>query len=221
MYVLYKENNIPGVGGVHPQGIETGLAYYKGWNLADCPDEKVHFYKEFDFIAVSGKIALGLQVLDRIVVENVEVSDYNLNLTNDPLIGKMGAPVSSEINVSLSELDKENMELAKTFINNLELKLITRAKVREIKDVEDDLVDLKRVVHSLITFVVDDWRVKSDDEKSKSRFKTVLDDLDITVADNVGVLSTIEKDLKKLENIVDLEVEIAKVVDNYYLTKKL
>lgn len=219
MYVLYKENNIPGVGGVHPQGITVGLAYYKGWNLAECPDDKVHFYKEFDFVAVSSKVAYGLQVLDRITIEDVEVS--GLNLTNDPVIGKMGAPVETEINISLSDLDKENMELAEKFINNLELKMVTRAKVREIKDVEDDLVDLKRVVHSLITFVVDDWRVKSDEEKEKSKFKTVLNNLDATVAENVGILSTIEKDLKKLENIVDLEVEIANVVDSYYLTKKL
>ena len=31
----------------------------------------------------------------------------------------------------------------------------------------------------------------------------------------------IENDLKKIEEIVDMEVEIAKVVDAYYLTKKL
>jgi hypothetical protein len=214
MYVIYKENNIPGIGGVHPQGIEVGLAYYKGWNLANCPDEKAHFYKEFDFIAVPSEVVRGLQVLDRLLVEDVELS-------SDPNIGKLGAPAGLEIEISLSETDKENMDLAEKFINNLESKIITRAKVREIKDVEDDLVDLKRIVQSLITFVVDDWRVKSDEDKSKSRFKTVLDDLDVAVADNIDALSTIENDLKKIEDVVNLEVEIAKVVDNYYLTKKL
>lgn len=217
MYVLYKENNIPNVGGVHPQGIEVGLASYKGWNLANCPDEKIHLYKEFDFISVPSQVVRGLQVLDRIL----DNATYDLNVVKDPNIGNMGLPSNAQIEISLSDLDKENMEYAKTFINNLELKIITRAKVREIKDVEDDLVDLKRVVHSLVTFVVDDWRVKSAEDKNKSRFKTVLDDLDVAVADNYNILTTIEKDLKKLESIVDQEVEIAKVVDSFYLTKKL
>jgi len=217
MYVLYKENIIPNVGGVHPQGIDVSLASYKGWNLANCPDEKAHLYKEFEFFAVSSDVARGLQLLNG----NMEDVNYDLNVVKDPQIGNMGAPASAQLQISFSDSDKEYMEIAKTFINNLELKIITRAKVREIKDVEDDLVDLKRIVHSLITFVVDDWRVKPEEEKNKSKYKTVLDELDTTVADNIDILSTIYKDLKKLESIVDTEVEIAKVVDNYYLTKKL
>lgn len=212
MYVIYKENNLPGVGGVHPQGIETGLAYYKGWNLANCPDERAHYYKEFDFVTVPSNVVKGLQILDNLFVEDVELLAAGVDL---------GAPKSSTIQITLSDMDKENVEAAETFINNLELKIVTRAKVREIKDVEDDLVDLKRVVHSLVTFVVDDWRVKSDADKEKSRFKSVLNDLDSTVAENIDALSTIEKDLKKIERIVDAEVAIAKVVDEYYLTKKL
>jgi hypothetical protein len=211
MYVIYKENNLPGIGGVHPQGIEVGLGYYKGWNLASCPDEKIHYYKEFDFVSVPSNVVKGLQILDSMLLEEVEVA-----------AGKgMGAPTNSEIKITLSDMDKENKEAAEKFINNLELKAVTRAKVREIKDLEDDLVDLKRVLHSLITFVVDDWRVKSTEDKQKSRFKNVLDSLDITVAENIDVLSTIEKDLKKIEQIVDTEVSIAKVVDEYYLTKKI
>jgi hypothetical protein len=80
---------------------------------------------------------------------------------------------------------------------------------------------MKRVVQSLVTFVIDDWRVKSAEDKNKSIYKAVLNDLDISVAENIGSLSTIEDDLQKIEDIVDLEVDIAKVVDEYYLTKKL
>lgn len=217
MYVIYKENNLPGVGGVHPQGIEIGLAYYKGWNLANCPDDKMHLYKEFDFVSISSNVVRGLEILDSVTLEDVEK-----NGVVEDGFDAMGAPMeTSVINPTLSDLDKEHMEAAKTFINNLELKMVTRAKVREVKDLEDDLVDLKRVVQSLVTFVVDDWRVKSSADKNKSRFKTVLDDLDTTVAKNIGALSTIEKDLDKIESIVDTEVEIATLVNEYYLTKKL
>lgn len=214
MYVIYKENNLPGVGGVHPQGIEIGLAYYKGWNLAKCPDNKVHNYKEFDFIAVTNNVVSGLQLLDSMIVEDAE-------LYADDIIGSMGAPKSTAIEITLSDLDKENIALAEKFINNIELKMVTRAKVREIKDVEDDLVSLKRLTQSLITFVIDDWNVKSKIDKEKSRFKDVMDDLSISVADNISALSTIENDLKKIETIIDTEVDIATIVDSYYLTKKL
>ena len=219
MYVIYKENNLPGVGGVHPQGIKTGLAYYKGWNVAICPDEKMHLYKEFNFIAITSQIVKGLEVLDAMIVEEAEI--VNQVDISGVIVGAMGIPKESEIKIILTDEDKENVKVAEMFINNLELKMVTRAKIRGMKDLEDDLVDLKRVIHSLITFVVDDWRVKSATDKEKSRFKTILDSLDITVAENIGALSTIEKDLQQIEDIVDMEVAIAKVVDEYYLTKKL
>jgi len=201
MYVIYKENIIPGVGGVHPQGIEIGLAYYEGWNLADCPMEKIHNYNEFDFIAVDAIIANGLKLLST----QVEEDD--------------GAPESTNFN--LSEKDKSDMEVAKSFINNIKLKLVTRAKVREMKDVEDDLVDLKKLVQSLMVFAVDDWNDKDENEKSKSKFKDIFPSIQEAISSSIKSLSTIENDLEKIEEIVDLEVEIAKIVDNYYLTKKL
>ena len=213
MYVIYKENKLPGVGGIHPQGIKTGIAYYQGWNLAECPEEKIHYYKEFDFVTVSSNIVNGLQILDSLIIEDAEIEAG--------IVGNMGAPNATAIETNLTDIDKENMEEAKKFINNLEAKLLTRSKVRELKDVEDDLVDLKRVIQSLITFVVDDWKVKTDEEKSKSRFATIMDSLTETVATNTSSLASIENDLKKIEEIVDMEVEIAKVVDAYYLTKKL
>lgn len=210
MFVIYKENNIPGVGGVHPQGIEIGLGFYKGWNLANCPEDKVHNYKEFDFVAVTAQVARGLQLID-VIVENEEDSGFDMD-------EQLVVDVSQN---TLSDVEKVDVEAAKTFINNLELKLVTRAKVREMKDLEDDLVDVKRLAQTLITFTVDDWNVKSDTEKNASKFKSVMSDLSNAVADNIETLSTIDKDLDKIQEIVDMEVEIAKVVDEYYLTKKL
>ncbi len=208
MYVIYRENNLPGIGGVHPKGINVGLGYYKGWNLANCPENKMHDYKEFDFISVPMDVVKGLQILDRLVLEDVELASF-------------GAPEGSKIDLTLSAEDELNIEAAKKFINNIELKVVVRAKVRELKDLEDDLVDLKRFIQSLITFSIDDWNNKPDVEKEKSKYKMVMNDLTITVAENTGILSTIEKDLHKLETLVDMEVEIATIVDNYYLTKKL
>ena len=69
MFVIYKENIIPGVGGIHPQGIETDLASYNGWVLANCPTEKIHSFKEFDFIACGATVANGLMLVDSIIEE--------------------------------------------------------------------------------------------------------------------------------------------------------
>jgi len=203
MFVIYKENNIPTVGGVHPQGIETSLAYYEGWNLADCPTEKIHEYKEFNFIAVPKNVVNGLKLLDTAVEEDD------------------GSPEGTITNFTLSIKDETDIEAAKTFINNINLKLVTRAKVREMKDIEDDLVDLKKMVQSMITFAVDDWNNKPESEKSNSKFKSIFPDLTSAISSNKESLSTIDKDLEKIEEIVDLEVAIAAVVDNYYLSKKL
>jgi len=205
MFVIYKENLIPGVGGVHPQGIQTGLAVYNDWVLADCPTEKIHNYKEFNFIAVSNTVSTGLILLDSII-EEIE----------DPEALAPGDSIPT-----FSEKDESDMEEAKKFINNIELKLITRVKVREIKDIEDDLVDLKKMVQSLVSFTVADWETKSQAQKDASKFGTLITNLKVALSENKSSITTVETDLEKLESVIDLEVEIAKVVDNYYFTKKL
>ena len=36
IYAIYKENIIPLVGGINPDGIEIGLSEYKNWKLCLC-----------------------------------------------------------------------------------------------------------------------------------------------------------------------------------------
>lgn len=205
MFVIYKENLIPGVGGVHPQGIEIGLAVYNDWVLANCPTEKIHNYREFNFIAVSSTVSNGLVLLDGIIDETEDLE----------------ALAPGDSTTTFSEKDESDMEEAKKFINNIELKLITRVRVREIKDIEDDLVDLKKMVQSLVSFTVADWDTKSQAQKDASKFGTLITNLKKALSENKSSISTIETDLEKLEKVVDLEVEIANVVDNYYFSKKL
>jgi len=205
MFVIYKENLIPGVGGVHPQGIQSGLAVYNDWVLADCPTEKIHNYKEFNFIAVSDTVSNGLILLDGMIEETEDEE----------------ALAPGDSTVTFSEKDESDIEEAKKFINNIELKLITRVRVREVKDVEDDLVDLKKMVQSLVSFAVADWETKSQAQKDTSKFGTLITNLKATLAENKSSISTIESDLAKLEKVIDLEVEIAKIVDTYYFAKKL
>jgi hypothetical protein len=205
MYVIYKENQIPEIGGVQPQGIETGIAHYNGWYLAECPVEKLHDFEEFDFIVVSDDVANGLILLDHIVDEKID-EEY-------------GDDEFKKMEISLSENDKRIIEEAKKFINNLENKIVTRVKIRSIKDKEDDLVDLKRLVHSLIDFVISDWNEKSEKEKSKYKIKELMEML--SKNDEIGFITTLNEDLDKLLKIVNDEKDIAKIVEETYLTKKM
>jgi hypothetical protein len=205
MYVLYKENEIPEIWGVHPQGIETGLAYYKGWNLAKCPVEKLHDYEEFGFIVVPNDIANGLILLDHIDDIDDEYQDDEIKKTI----------------TELSENDKQLIEEAKKFINNLENKIITRAKVRSVKDIEDDLVDLKRLIHSLIDFVISDWNAKPKELKEKSELKELMELLTPEIAENIDIMTIMNKDLNKILNIINDEKEIAEIVEKTYLIKKM
>jgi len=193
MYVIYKENVLPEIGGVHPQDIESNIATYNGWHLADCPEELIHEYKEFDFIVIPDEIAEGMIVLSMTGEDEEDVKK------------------DEDAKIEFTEEELEKAEKAKKYIQNIEYKIITRAKIREIKDVEDDLTDLKRMLQSLIAFVVEDVKIPKY-EKVLNSLKPLL---------KKDYVSTMDKDLKKIEKIIDTEVEIAQLVDEYYLSKKL
>jgi len=196
MFVLYKENKIPEIGGVHPQGIEIGLATYKGWNLADCPIDKMHEYKEFNFIPIPKNVANGLRILDSIVDEDD------------------GTP--GETNFKLSQQDIKDKEEAEKFINKLNKKLQTRFKISEITDLEDDLTDLKRLAQSLVMFVVDDWKNKPTEQQEKSKFKEIIPQLEEVMKENIHILPSFEKDLEKIESIIRKEMDISEIVKTFY-----
>lgn len=198
MYVIYKEIVIPNIGAIHPKGIETMIANYNGWNLAICPNELISDYAEFDLVGVSDEIATGM------IVNN------NLGISND---GMGNNVVFSTSEIALAEAAKE-------FINKLNNKYAVRAKINEYKDIEDDLVDLKRIVFSMLRFALDDWNNKSDKEKNESGFKNIIPSLHQILNTETGLLPSFIDDIATIEKILDTENEIKSLVDAFYLVKK-
>jgi len=128
-----------------------------------------------------------------------------------------GEPEKNE--VQLNDDEKKLIEEAKDYINKIEEKIITRAKIKEIKDPEDDLVDLKRIVHILIDFVVSDWENKSEEFKQKSEIKTVMDLLiNDFKNDEYKGLFDIQSQMEKIEHILNTETEICSIVEDYYFS---
>jgi len=202
MFVIYKENLINGVGGIHPTGIKAAIAEVDGWYLAEVDEKYFHKYKEYDFISIPAKIADGMKLIDSIPAIETEETP-----TNDILI-----------NFSIPE--KKNINDTKVFINNINNKLITRAKIREQKDLEDDFVDMKRLIQSLLVFVMDDWEVKTQEEQDTFEYKDIMSTIKTAIIDDYEYIHSFDKNLDKVLSILDSEAQISQIVNDYYLTKK-
>jgi hypothetical protein len=197
MYVLYKENKIPQIGGVHPKDLEI-LANIDDWYLTECPDDKLHKYEEFGFIPVPNKdIVKGLIILDSLT--DLDFEDETMS------------------EITISENDKKLAELAREFIDKINKKIKVRAEIRSIKDMEDDLVDVKRMLYFLIDFIIDDFNAKSVEEKNKSKYNNIINKLK-EIRNNTNIIE-IEANLKKIEDYIKNEIEISEIVLDKYLNQ--
>jgi len=195
MYVIYKENKISQIGGVHPKDLEI-LANVDDWYLTECPDEDIHKYEEFGFIAVTDKeIAQGMIILDSYVDDKEDET----------------------VETKLSENDKKLAEKARKFIEKINNKIKLRAQIRSMKDMEDDLVDVKRMLYFLIDFIIDDFNSKSIDEKNKSKYNNFINKLK-GMRNNMNIIE-IEADLKKIEKYIRNEIDISNLVLDKYLNQ--
>ena len=194
MYVLYKENKIPNIGGVHPKDLEI-KANIGDWYLTECSEDEFHKYEEFGFIVVNDNdVVRGLMILDSMTENETDEDD---------------------IEVKLSEKDKELAEKAKKFLDKLNKKIEIRADIRSIKDIEDDLVDVKRMLYFLIDFIIDDFNAKTVEEKNKSKYNNFINKLR-EMRNNINI-TDIEANLKKIEKYINEELHISDIVLNKYL----
>jgi len=163
IYAIYKENIIPLVGGVNPDGIEIGLAEYKGWKLCAMVESEFDKYSEFKLYPVPKSIAVGMAI-------NVE--EYH-DIQED--LDAMPEEVKNESKVGSSDEEKKLKELAINYIEKLELKFITRAKIRQFKDFEDDLADTKLLIEFLLGYIAEDFVNKTDEEKANFPMKDLME----------------------------------------------
>jgi len=208
IYAIYKENIIPLVGGVNPDGIEIGLIDYNDWKLCAMQESEFNKFSEFRLYPVPKSIAVGLVLAGR--------SNY-VGVEGD-VAGNRPAHVAAQSNVDLSAEERELVRLAKDYMKKLDLKFITRAKVRQFKDFEDDLSDTKLLVEFLLGYIVEDYSTKTAEEKDQYPIKDLM---------NSFVQSFGGKDLRinntkilgKVSQIIKDESFISRIVKSNYVEK--
>jgi len=195
--VMYKPNKIEQIGEIHPQDIEIGLASYNGWEFAKVQADKMHEYKEFNFITIPKEVFKGILL-------------YNMHPGDDEDFNK------EEQKFELSEEEDKLIKNAKEYIKKIEEKIKIRAEIRQLKDINDDLLDLKRVTYFLMNNILIDWNDKSNEEKEKSKVKGLISKINETVKSKKDILNVLDIDLNKIEKIIDDEINISKIVQKYF-----
>lgn len=208
IYAIYKENMIPLVGGVNPDGIEIGMAEYKGWKLCMMKESEFSQFSEFRMYPVSKAIAVGLMLRHK---------GNKMEMPSDEMDDDIPDDVLSEI-VSLTPDEVQVRDMAKDYIKTLELKFITRVKVRQFKDFEDDLSDTKLLVEFLLGYISEDYSSKTESEKAEYPIKDLMDSFVLSL-EGKDLRINNDKILGKVAQIIKDESFIARIVKSNYVDK--
>ena len=84
IYAVYKENTLPLVGGVNPEGA-TIVASYNDWKLVEIDADEFSKFSEFKLYPIDKKIALGLILNGNIRSGEPIDSDVEPDFGNDDL----------------------------------------------------------------------------------------------------------------------------------------
>jgi hypothetical protein len=208
IYAIYKENVLPLVGGINPEGIEIGLAQYNGWKLCAMSEADFSKFSEFRLYPIPKSIAIGMAVMGK--------GDYT------PMQDDIGSAPKDIINNNKSAEEVVLEKLAKEYLDKLELKFITRAKIRQFKDFEDDLSDTKLLVEFLLGYIAEDFTTKTDAEKTIFPMKDLMTGF-ISSLEGKNLRINNEKILNKIPQIIKDESLISRIVKSSYIdqVKKL
>lgn len=205
IYAIYKENIIPLVGGVNPEGIEIGLAEYNGWKLCAMEEAEFDKYSEFKLYPLPKSIAVGMVFIGKAEYQSIQ-EDLD------------EAPSDVVVEGTRTKEEAELAEIAKNYIDKLDLKFITRAKVRQFKDFEDDLSDTKLMVEFLLGYISEDFSSKTDAEKDAFPMKDLMNGF-ITSIEGKNLRIKSEKILNKIPQIIKDEALISRMVKAHYIDK--
>lgn len=211
IYAIYKENIIPLVGGVNPEGIEVGLGEYRGWKLCAMKEEEFTKFSEFRLYPVPKSIAVGIALMGKGKYESIQEDDVPVpGVTN-------GVPDNIDFsNGGLSEEEQTLVDLAEEYIKKLDLKFVTRAKIRSFKDFEDDLSDTKLLVEFLLGYIAEDFDSKTDAEKEKYPIKDLMISF-VEALNKKDLRINNENILNKVSQIIKDESFISRIVKSNYI----
>lgn len=207
IYAIYKENIIPLVGGVNPEGIETGLADYNDWKLCAMEESEFNKYSEFKLYPIPKSIAVGMVMLNRENYDGIQ-EDLDGDMPDDV---KEEMPEKTEEEIVLEKLAKE-------YLQKLDLKFITRAKIRQFKDFEDDLSDTKLLIEFLLAYIAEDYSTKSEEQKTQMPIKDLMEGF-LTTVESSDLRINAEKIMNKIPQIIKEESFINRIVKSNYIDR--
>jgi len=201
IYAVYKENVLPMIGGVNPDGVEI-VATYNDWKVIEMDEDDFSKFSEFKLYPIDSKIALGL-ILNGKIKTNTEVE------------GDVGADFEDEI--ELTDDEKKLIEMSKKYMDMLEKKFVVRANVRKYKDFEDDLADTKLLIEFILGYIKEDYENKSDAEKMKidENVRNMVEQF-IEMFDKYNLRIKKDNIIEKIERIIKDEINISKIVKSLY-----
>ena len=144
-------------------------------------------------------------------IVSVDITDVELN---DFLLNQ-----KEEINIiEITEIEFKT--LYKNTLQAKRLKDVTREKIRNIKDFEDDFIDNKIVTQNILYLLSDIWsNVFTEEQKLNSKYKDLMDGLSASILAPELVLRADLEGPERLISILDDEKEFARIVNEDYLTK--
>lgn len=205
IYAIYKENLIPTIGGVNPDGIEIGLAEYNGWKLCAMEEAEFNKYSEFKLYPLPKTIAVGMALISKSQYQTIQ---EDLDEMPEDVI----------IEGSRTEEETVLANLATEYIDKLDLKFITRAKVRQFKDFEDDLSDTKLMVEFLLGYIAEDFATKTEAEQAAFPMKDLMTGF-IASLEGRNLRINNDKILNKIPQILKDETLISRIVKSNYIDK--
>lgn len=124
-----------------------------------------------------------------------------------------------EINI----IEITEAEFKAIFKNSLQakrLKEMTREKIRDIKDFEDDFIDQKIVTQNILYLLSDIWlNVFTEEQKINSKYKDLMDSLTLSLSDPTLILRADLENAERLSSILNDEKNFAGIVNKDYLSK--
>jgi hypothetical protein len=114
---------------------------------------------------------------------------------------------------------KRNQAELEALINPKKYKQIARQKIRQQKDIEDDLTDLKKVVQFMARGFAGLWASLPQDVKDANPYKANFDNFSSAVA-SAQLRLDLEADQEaKIAKILEDEESFAQIVNDEYLSK--
>ena len=232
MVGLIQDNYIYQLGDVTPQLSSVKiLGQFDGWTIIEFDEKDYSALQEFSIKIVDNedifKEAVNAPESVGSWNEGMELNTFGNDLaksmvmeTYDPLTGEKleNADMADDKDRrNITEEDVKPFKIASNYIRKFNLKVKTRNKLKEVKDLEDDLADTKFLLNFALTYLAEEWKNKSEGHKNMNPKRKEMD----TIAEKIISSDFVKRNdkLEKMKKIFEEEDKINKIVKENYFNK--